>query len=147
MPPEIRLRDATAADVDSLAPLLEQLGYPTEVDTLRQRFARVSASGERVIVAEAGADIVGLMTVHPCLHLLHRPRPVARITTLVVRDSARGTGVGRALVGEAERIGRAEGCEMIEVTSNMRRDDAHAFYERLGYDRTSYRFGRKIGES
>jgi hypothetical protein len=30
------------------------------------------------------------------------------------------------------------------VTSNLRRTDAHRFWERLGYERTSARFARNV---
>ena len=145
-PPDLRVRDASAADIEAFVPLLGDLGYPTPADTIRERFARLSANGERVIIAETGGSIVGLMTVHSGLHVLHRPKPVCRITMLVVAERARGMGVGRALVREAERIATEYGCGVLEVTSNLKRAEAHAFYEKLGFDRTSYRFGRLMGD-
>jgi GNAT superfamily N-acetyltransferase len=65
---------------------------------------------------------------------------------LVVAESERGGGVGTLLVAAAEERLRALGCGLIEVTSNMKRMRAHAFYERLGFERTSYRFGKTLQE-
>jgi hypothetical protein len=48
------------------------------------------------------------------------------------------------MMAEAERIFRAEGAGLVELTSNMRRVDAHRFYERLGYQRTSFRFAKEL---
>ena len=39
---------------------------------------------------------------------------------------------------------RAAGCGLVEVTSNAKRLRAHAFYERLGYERTSHRFAKQL---
>ena len=46
--------------------------------------------------------------------------------------------------GEAEKRLAAKGCGLVEVTSNRKRLRAHAFYERLGYERTSYRFAKTL---
>ena len=39
---------------------------------------------------------------------------------------------------------RARGCAILEVTSNRKLEQAHEFYEALGYDLTSYRFARAL---
>lgn len=63
---------------------------------------------------------------------------------MVVAEDLRGQGIGAALVREAEARLAARGCHMVEVTSNLRRADAHRFYERLGYERTSVRLARML---
>jgi GNAT superfamily N-acetyltransferase len=76
--------------------------------------------------------------------VLHRPKPVGRISMLVVAKDRRGHGIGAELVAAAEAWLGKQGCGLIEVTSNTKRMRAHAFYERLGYARTSYRFARTL---
>ena len=61
---------------------------------------------------------------------------------LVVSEAVRGRGVGRALVAAVETKCAGLGCVLVEVTSNIRRDKAHRFYEGLGYEQTSFRFAR-----
>ncbi len=75
---------------------------------------------------------------------VHRPRPVGRISILVVTKAARGRKLGRMLVEAVEQWCRDKGCGLIEVTSNDRRASAHAFYRHLGYDRSSIRFFKKL---
>ena len=93
-------------------------------------------------MAELG-EIAGVLTWH-VTPVLHRPRFVGRITMLAVAERLRGQRIGSALVAGAEKRLAAKGCGLIEVTSNVKRLRAHAFYERLGYGRASYRFAKTL---
>ena len=100
-------------------------------------------SGESVLVAEADS-LLGAASLH-VTPVLHRPKPVGRITMMVVDEKSRGQGIGTMLVAEAESRLKARGCGLIEVTSNRKRLRAHHFYEGHGYERTSYRFAKDLG--
>ncbi len=138
---ELNIRDLQQADLAQVIPLLEELGYPVSEEALDERFKFFSSKGESALIAARNERIIGLLTLH-VTHVLHRPGSVGRVTTLVVARDAHGHGIGRALMDEAERRLWREGCVLIEVTSNMKRPDAHAFYEKLGYERTSFRFAK-----
>src|SRR5688572_11737582 len=133
------IRDASVHDAPTIAALLAQIDYPTDADDARARLARVTAAGDRVLVAERGGAVVGLLQLH-VRHALHRARPVGTLVVLVVDAGARGAGIGAALVAAGERALAAAGCGHVEVASNRRRTRAHAFYERLGYEPTSFAF-------
>lgn len=66
---------------------------------------------------------------------------------LIVTAHARGRGIGSALVAAAEARLSGCGCKLIEVTSNIKLAEAHLFYERLGYEQTSYRFAKEVGDT
>ena len=87
--------------------------------------------------------MVGCLAWH-VTPVLHRPTPVGRVTMLVVTEKARREGVGEALVAEAEARAAARGCGLIEVTSNIELGGAHLFYRRIGFERTSYRFVKRL---
>jgi len=139
----LMIRGARAEDTPALAALLGELGYPAAPDVIGQRLEAMLGVGELVLIAMRENEALGVVTVH-VTPVLHRPTPVGRITALVVTRRARGEGVGRALVDVAERLLAQRGCALIEVTSNQRRADAHAFYMRLGYEVTSLRFKKDL---
>lgn len=127
-----------------MASLLAELGYQATPEAIASRFAGLEGQGEVALVATRGdGPPLGLVTIH-VTRVLHRPAPVGRLTALVVTEDARGKGIGRALVEAAEAILAARGCGLVEVTSHLGLTGAHAFYRRLGYDATSYRFGKTL---
>jgi ribosomal protein S18 acetylase RimI-like enzyme len=142
----VQIRDASADDAPALADLLAELGFPAPAEAVATRLNALLNAGEVVLVATRGEELLGLLTVH-VTPVLHRPTSVGRLTALVVTDHARGQGVGRALVESAERLLARRGCGLVEVTSNRRLTDAHAFYERLGYESTSLRFKKPLSPS
>jgi GNAT superfamily N-acetyltransferase len=131
------IRDAAPEDARAIAALIATLGYEVSEADIRARL-----TGASVLVADQGG-VVGVITTN-VMNVLHRPTPVGRISMMVVAETLRGQGIGAALVAEAEARLKAKGCGLVEVTSNARRERAHAFYERLGYERTSFRFARTL---
>ena len=140
--PKLVIRAARSGDAAAITALIVALGYEVEADDVRRRMAALTKAGQSVLVAEKG-ELVGVLTTG-MTPVLHRPKPVGRISMLVVAEVARGAGIGRALVAAAEERLREAGCGMVEVTSNVKRLRAHAFYRKLGYERTSYRFARTL---
>jgi GNAT superfamily N-acetyltransferase len=139
------IRDAGLADAEAVAALLTQLGYPSGVSDVEERLDRLRIVGDRVVVAEADGKVAGLahLQVTPALE---RERPAARIGALVVDEAFRGRGIGRALLDVLEGEARLRGCELIYLTTSEGRDDAHAFYERVGLKHDGRRYARTLSE-
>jgi GNAT superfamily N-acetyltransferase len=128
----MKVRFATTADAEHIAGLSVQLGYPTTVADTARRLTEVGGSGEHaVIVAESSGLLLGWVHVLVSHSLLADAR--AEIAGLVVEEQHRGRGIGRALMENAERWAREQGCGSVRLRSNVLRPDAHTFYERLGY--------------
>lgn len=138
------MRTATVHDASELARLLTALGHPTTEESIRERWDGWSAAGNRALVAATeDGQLLGTVTLHTMM-VLHRTYPVGRITALVVDEPLRGGGIGRALVAAAETLLAEQGCRLLEITSHNRLAEAHAFYEHLGYERTSIRLAKKL---
>ena len=126
-----------------LARLIGELGYAIEAAEAVERLAAMAAEGRAVLVAELDGAVVGCLSTS-AMRVLHRPAPVGRISMMVVDETWRSRGIGAALVRAAEQALVAQGCYMVEVTSHVRRTEAHRFYERLGYEKTSVRLAREL---
>jgi GNAT superfamily N-acetyltransferase len=132
----VRIRLATANDAPALERLIGQLGYEENAGDIAQRLAAMEGA---VLVAEMEGRVAGCLSTST-MQVLHRPKPVGRISMMVVEEGLRGQGIGAALVHAAEDWLKQQGCGLVEVTSNLKRTEAHGFYEKLGYERTSLRF-------
>jgi GNAT superfamily N-acetyltransferase len=128
------------ADAESVAALVSALGFEAGAGDISKRLPALRK--EPPLVAEQG-EVVGVLTWH-VTPVLHRPKPVGRITMMVVAEGERRHGTGRALVDEACGRMRAMGCGLVEVTSNVDLSGAHVFYRKLGFERTSYRFAKSL---
>ena len=130
----MNIRLMTANDVNSVAPLLCELGYPVAADELAERFQRLDPGREVAFLAENGGEVRGW------IHLVRRDTLLVseriEIVGLIVAGTARGTGLGKRLVAQGLEWARQNGVFRIRVTSNLKRRESHLFYRRLGFELT-----------
>ena len=142
-PPKPQIRDARPSDAPRLVELIGLLDKQIDEKSLRRNLAKLRKDGETPLVATLGNQVVGLCGIGARV-MIHRATPIGRISPLVVAEEAQGHGIGRMLVEAAEAWMRKKGCELVEVTSNDRRGEAHAFYRHMGFERTSIRFAKTL---
>ncbi len=68
----------------------------------------------------------------------------AKVSAIVVDERFRRRGVGEALMDALENEARARGCVILFLTTAERREDAHAFYRRIGLEETGRRFAKRL---
>jgi GNAT superfamily N-acetyltransferase len=141
--PKPKIRDAKPSDALRLVELIQELGHEITEKQVRKNLAALKKLGETPLVATLDKKVVGTCGISRRV-VIHRPAPLGRITALVVSKEAQGEGIGRMLLEAAEDWMREKGCKLVEVTSNDRRADAHAFYRHMGYERSSIRFFKKL---
>jgi ribosomal protein S18 acetylase RimI-like enzyme len=141
----IRFRNATPRDIQAVVHLVQsayrgeasRVGWTTEADILDgQRIDREGVSEvirkphSRVLLAELGDVLLA------CCHI-EKQDVTCYFGMFAVAPSGQGRGLGKAMLAEAERIGRQEwSCEHMAMTVIDLRDDLLAWYERRGYRRT-----------
>ncbi|GAB3788410.1 GNAT family N-acetyltransferase [Dyella agri] len=127
------LRLARIEDAEEVARLAGELGYPADEAAMAARLRAILALPlHRVMVAQDEHDhLLGWIAVERRFTLESGER--IEIVGLVVDAAARGTGVGRALVADAEQWARKQGLDAIVVRSNVVRERSHTFYLGGGY--------------
>lgn len=142
----LRIRAARVGDAGDVARLLAFLGYPCSQSDAAERITTVLAEPrQHLLVAERDGEVCALVSVYALYSLAHGGE-LARITAMVVAPEAQRCGIGRRLLREAEGVARRTGIARIEVTSNTRRGEAHAFYRCCGYSDDSARFVKLLGD-
>jgi GNAT superfamily N-acetyltransferase len=128
------IRPMQTRDVEHVADLMTQLGYPSTPDAIARRFTRIEGRADQaLLVADSGTAVVGWMHIGALPYL--ECDESAEILGLVVAEGQRGHGIGTALVSAAETWASEQGCHVLRVRSRITRDRAHAFYERGGFQR------------
>jgi GNAT superfamily N-acetyltransferase len=141
--PKPKIRDAKPSDAPRLVELIHELGHDITEKQLRKNLAALKKAAETPLVATLDKRVVGMCGISARV-TIHRPAPLGRITAMIVAKDAQRHGIGRMLVQAAEDWMRKRGCQLVEVTSNNRRAEAHAFYRHMGYERTSIRFAKSL---
>jgi GNAT superfamily N-acetyltransferase len=147
---DIHLRDATARDVPDLLMLYEAAGLdrPGDNDPAAgaTHWSALRKAGAQVLLAtDAQGQAVGTLTLFVLPLLAHRAAPAALVEDVAVHPAMQGKGVGRLLVHEAMDRAQAAGCYKLALSSNERREAAHAFYDSLGFQRHGFSFVVPLG--
>jgi GNAT superfamily N-acetyltransferase len=140
------LRRLTADDAEEAAKLSGQLGYATDAIVMRRRLEAMTDNPDRLALgAVLHGRLVGWIDASMERHL--QSEDVVDIGGLVVGDGARGLGIGRRLCEEIERWTREQGIGRVRVRSQIKRENAHRFYLRDGYEKvkTSLVFEKCVG--
>jgi GNAT superfamily N-acetyltransferase len=89
-----------------------------------------------VAVAERGGKVIGVLQLSFIPGLTRRGMWRGQIEGVRVAPAERGAGIGRAMLLWGIEECRKRGCGLIQLTSDKRRSDAHAFYAALGFRAT-----------
>ena len=99
------------------------------------------------VIARLGGKVVG------CGVLKRVDSETCEIKRVWTSHTARGMGVARAVMGELERLARANGFQRVRLDSNAKLTAAQALYRKLGYHEIArfnddpyptHWFGRKL---
>lgn len=132
---------ATAQEMEAVYSLICQLEEQALPPADFERIYLENLKNPQVfyLLCKNQGEVLGFCSLH-IQALLHHAGKIAEVQELILCPRARGTGAGRALLEAAKQIAQQEGCLQIEVCCNLRRRDAHQFYEHIGLEKSHYKF-------
>ncbi len=86
-----------------------------------------------LVVTIDGNEVVGTMQLSFIPGLARRGALRTQIEAVRVHESYRSMGLGAGMVEWAILEARHRGCALVQLTTDKARNDAHRFYERLGF--------------
>ena len=127
------VRPVRAGDAQTVAALCNQLGYPTTPDFVSSGLSELMPDPDHVVLVacrEGTDQVVGFIHGYRRRTLLRAPH--VEIAALVVAEGYRGRGAGAQLLGAVEQWSAHRGLAEIMLRANVKRLEAHRFYERQG---------------
>ena len=145
----VSFRRAESADVAGVVALLadDPLGRSRESLELAPYLAAFEAidadPGQLLLIGESAGRVVATFQLSFIPGLARGGALRAQIEAVRVAESARGPGLGSAMIEWAIEEARRRGCALVQLTTDKSRVEAHHFYERLGF--VASHEGMKLG--
>jgi len=118
-------------------PQAEQLWAQFSLYPNYRLFVACSQAHEESKPVEAVVGTYALLIMH---NLAHQGTPSAIVEDVVVQEASQSQGIGRAMMLHAMAQARQAACYKLVLSSNQKREHAHAFYESLGFQRHGFSF-------
>jgi GNAT superfamily N-acetyltransferase len=142
---KLLFREASASDLSAVLNLLAQpdlddgnvLPLP-DAQHIVERMARYP--NYKIYVAVGESRVVGTFALLIMDNLGHRGAPSAIIEDVAVDPALHRQGIGRAMMKYALQLASENGCYKLVLSSNLKREKAHAFYDSLDFERHGYSF-------
>ena len=129
---KIIIREMAADDAKAVNTLSNQLGYPLSIEqTLQNIYAVLESKDHTAFVAEYENKIVGWIGASQAIMI--EVMPHCEINGLVIDQDHRGMGIGKLLIDNVKQWAREKNNSKIGLRCNVKRTEAHLFYQHLGF--------------
>ena len=129
---KISIREMNANDAIGVNVLSKQLGYPLSIEqTLQNINAVLESKDHAAFVAEYENKIVGWIGASQAIMI--EVMRHCEINGLVIDQDHRGMGIGKLLIDKVKQWAREKNNSKIGLRCNVKRIEAHLFYQHLGF--------------
>lgn len=151
--PSVSFRVARREDLGAILALLAdddvaraRTGYSeAETPTIVAAFEEIAAdANNELLVGELDGELVATLQLTVLPGLSRGGMRRAQVEAVRVRSDLRGHRIGERLMDFAIARARERGCGLMQLTTDVRRPDAHRFYSRLGFEASHHGMKRTI---
>jgi len=142
---EISFRDAQRNELGDIVHLLaddpmgstRETSAPVPAAQYVAAFDAIQADpNNRLIVAVNGDEVVGCLQLTFIPGLSRNGATRGQIESVRIAGHLRGRGLGNRFFEWAIEECRTHGCQLVQLTTDRSRKDAHRFYAQLGFEAT-----------
>lgn len=130
------IREVQITDAPAIKALCrDALGYDADLDLVRQQIGKLCRDPKHhsfVYLDPSTQALLGYVEVE-VYDCFYSPTGL-NVLGLAVLEDAQGQGIGKQLMTFLEAWARDHAYPFIRLNSALHREDAHAFYQKLGYD-------------
>ncbi|MFD4016080.1 GNAT family N-acetyltransferase [Streptomyces sindenensis] len=137
---DLEIRPASPDDLPAVVamladdPLGAQRESPDDLTPYQEAFRRLADDpNQHVVVAVRQDRVVGTLQLTIIPGLSRRGSTRSIVEGVRIHGDERGSGLGTQLIQWAVDESRRQNCQLVQLTSDVTREDAHRFYERLGF--------------
>ncbi|MFC8239583.1 GNAT family N-acetyltransferase [Streptomyces chartreusis] len=137
---DLEIRLAATDDIPAIVGMLadDPLGARREsLDDLTPYLAAferlTNDPNQHLVVAVREGRVIGTLQLTVIPGLSRRGATRSIIEAVRIHADERGSGLGTRLIEWAIDESRRQNCQLVQLTSDKSRTDAHRFYERLGF--------------
>ncbi|MGP9019780.1 GNAT family N-acetyltransferase [Streptomyces sp. BR1] len=148
---DLAIRPAQQQDIPTIVAMLadDPLGArresPDDLTPYLSAFERLAKDpNQHVVVAVRGERVVGTLQLTVVPGLSRRGATRSIIEGVRIHADERGSGLGTRLIEWAVDESGRQGCQLVQLTSDATRTDAHRFYERLGFEASHLGFKKSL---
>lgn len=142
---KINIREAIDSDLLDILGLYKQTdmdnGNTLSVEQAQSIFNKIkNYPNYKIYIAVVDDEIIGTFALAIMDNLAHMGTPSGLIEDVVVNENWQGKGIGKQMMKFAIEHCRSYGCYKVALSSNLKRENAHRFYESLGFKKHGFSF-------
>lgn len=139
------IREASMDDLPDILDLYRQFdmdnGNTLELNKAAAIFKKMKSYPDyKIYVAEDENVIVGTFALAIMDNIAHLGSPSGLVEDVVVSAKMQGKGIGKKMMETAMDLCRSKGCYKLALSSNLKRVNAHRFYESIGFEKHGYSY-------